>query len=55
MGRRRTFAALTLVCHALLAGVVVRDARRRDRDACLWGVLTLVTGTLGALAYRATR
>lgn len=55
MGRRRALAALTLVCHALLAAVVVRDAGRRDRDAHLWGVLTLVTGLLGALAYRVTR
>ncbi|QLG27963.1 hypothetical protein HUG10_10520 [Halorarum halophilum] len=55
MGRRRTFAALTLVCHALLAGFVVRDARQRDRDARLWGLVTLGTGVIGALAYRATR
>lgn len=55
MGRRRTLAAATLVCHALLAAFVVRDARRRGRDALLWGLATALTGVFGALAYRLTR
>ncbi|QLG61196.1 hypothetical protein [Halorarum salinum] len=55
MGRRRRLAAATLVCHALLAAFVVRDARRRGRDARRWGLATSLVGVLGALAYLLTR
>ncbi|WP_435186091.1 hypothetical protein [Halobellus sp. EA9] len=53
--RRAAFAALTAVAHLALTAWVRRDARERGTDPFPWDVLTLLTGVVGALAYRRRR
>jgi len=53
--RTATFVFLTAVAHVALTAWVRRDARARETDPSPWDALTLVTGVVGALAYRRCR